>query len=155
MEDIYRKAKDEADMWLAMGQGLLLQGLESYPEKFERITPFENIPDNIFSKYLGSYGDKAVHLGAFYGGSKFTMKGMKRYLDDPSEEALMAGAFLATTLVGAGVEYMDPYFDMADMAADYAGWYIAVEDELEEGPTGRAYQGIKDALDNFSADKYQ
>lgn len=145
-EGIYEKAKKEADTWLSMGQGLLLQGLESYPEQFEKIPGVENVPDSIFSTYLNPYGDKLVHLGAFYGGSKFTMMGMDYVMDEPSEEALMAGAFLATTLVGAGVEHLDPYFDMADMAANYAGWYLASENYLEEGPTEKAYKGIKDGL---------
>lgn len=148
-ENIYEKARQEADMWLSMGQGLLLQGLESYPDKFEQIPGVDDVSDNIFSDYLNPHGDKFVHLGAFYGGSKFTMKAMGYKMDEPSEEALMAGAFIATTLVGGGVEYMDPYFDMADMAADYAGWYLASENHLEEGPTEKAYRGIKDGIADF------
>ncbi|MFB6114691.1 MAG: hypothetical protein ABEK04_00220 [Candidatus Nanohalobium sp.] len=156
MRDIYEKAVKEADMWLSMGQGLVLQGLESYPEKFEMVTPFENIPGDVFSQYLNPYeGDKFVHFGAFYGGSKLTMKGMEKYLDEPSDEALLAGAFIATTLVGGSVEYLDPYFDMADMAADYAGWYLAAEDELDKGPTERAYQGIKGAAGDFRNSNYE
>lgn len=154
-EKIYEKAKQEADMWLSMGQGLLLQGLESYPDKFEEIPGIEDIPENIFSDYLNPYGDKFVHLGAFYGGSKFTMHAMEYKMDEPSEEALMAGAFIATTLVGAGVEHMDPYFDMADMAADYAGWYLASENHLEEGPTKKAYRGIKEGLETAKDKTYR
>lgn len=145
-QEIYEKAREEADTWLAMGQGLLLQGLESYPEQFEKITGVEDVADSFFSTHLNPYGDKFVHLGSFYGGSKFTMMGMDYLADEPSEEALMAGAFIATTLVGGTVEHLDPYFDMADMAANYAGWYLASEDYLDEGPTKRAYKGIKDGL---------
>lgn len=148
-QGIYEKAREEADTWLAMGQGLLLQGLESYPEQFEKIPGVEDVADSFFSTHLNPYGDKLVHLGAFYGGSKFTMMGMDYLADEPSEEALMAGAFIATTMVGGTVEHLDPYFDMADMAANYAGWYIASEDYLEEGPTQKAYQGIKDGLDDI------
>lgn len=154
-ENIYEKAKQEADMWLSMGQGLLLQGLESYPEKFEQIPGIEDVPESIFSDYLNPHGDKLVHLGAFYGGSKLTMKTMEKALEEPSEEALMAGAFLATTVVGSGVEYMDPYFDMADMAANYAGWYLASENHLEQGPTEKAYRGIKEGLETAKDKTYR
>lgn len=154
-QEIYERAKEEADTWLAMGQGLLLQGLESYPEQFEKLPSIDDVPESVFSDYLNPYGDKLVHLGAFYGGSKFTMMGLEHLMDEPSEEALMAGAFIATTLVGGTVEHLDPYFDMADMAANYAGWYLATEDYLEQGPTRKAYQGIKDGLQGKKEDYRQ
>lgn len=143
-QDLYERAKNEIDMWAGMGQGLTFQGVESYPELFEAFPGIEDLADSFFNDYLNPFGDKIVHFGAFYGGSKFTMKGMDYVLDDASDEALMAGAFLATTLVGGGVEHLDNYVDMADLAANYAGWYLASENYLDEGPTRKMLNYLKE-----------
>jgi hypothetical protein len=152
-QELYDKARSEVDMWPAMAQGLAFEGAEKYPELFEKVPNLSDIPDGFFSTYLDPVqGDKLVHLGAFYGGSKLTMAGMDYLGDDVSDEALMAGAFIATTMVGSGMEFTDVYFDMADMAANYAGWYLASESYLEEGPTRKMADFIRseDGEDPYS-----
>jgi hypothetical protein len=167
-QQVYDRARKEvrnAESWAGIVQGAVFQGLESFPEQMEKVPGLYEVPEKFFHELLNPVGDKFVHLGAFYSGSLLTMRGMDYGIDrieeklpedhpllENREEALMAGAFLATTAAGSGIEIMDPYFDMMDMAANYSGSYLACERYLEEGPTERIYDFIEGRAGEESLD---
>ena len=123
------------DVWFGGAAGVIYQGMESTPEIFDRAT--EDIVDNpsrFFESEINSWnGDKFIHATASYSLSRGTIKTLDKSLEDPGIQAKATVSFAAVTALGGFKELkFDSYPDPFDMAANYAGWALAVGHEYRK-----------------------
>jgi len=97
---------------------------------------------------LQEYGfDKPVHTAASFSLARATIKAADILREDPSFGEKAAYSFTAVTLAGTYKELkIDGVPDPKDMAANYAGWALAItyeqkilEDDLEEFSENPSY----------------
>jgi len=121
-----------ADVWTGRSIGATFQSIESYPETFEKATDYAiEVPAAFFEEEINSWnGDKLVHAAASYSLARGMMKVTDRVLNDPGIYTKASVSFTAITLAGGWKELeFDNQPDPLDMAANYAGWLMAVGHE--------------------------
>ncbi len=121
-----------ADVWTGGSIGGTFQAMESYPKTFEEATDYAiEIPTALFEEEINSWnGDKLIHAAASYSLSRGVIKATDRVLDDPSMYTKAGVSFAAITVAGGWKELeFDNYPDPLDMAANYAGWMMALGHE--------------------------
>lgn len=123
-----------ADVWTGGSIGGNFQAMERYPESFEKATDYAiEIPEQFFSEEFNSWnGDKLIHATASYSLSRGVIKATDQILNDPSIYTKASFSFAAITALGGWKELeYDNYPDPLDMAANYAGWMMAVGHEYK------------------------
>ena len=121
-----------ADVWSGGSIGGTFQAMESYPEVFEQATDYAiEIPTAFFEDEINSWnGDKLIHAAASYSFTRGVIKVTDRFLDEPSIYTKAGVSFTALSVAGGWKELQfDSQPDPLDMAANYAGWMMAVGHE--------------------------